>query len=269
MAKLIKLLLISSICLVVGSVVYLLVDGNPLEFSVEDSRQFLIQVVLYSTTAMVAIFGYWWTQREQDKRHDDKLYEARWNKTLDVHLEALRELSDMRVELSIKLKDTATWKLSDFVNNRKYMADTMSEVSASLDRLSNHCFFYFDKDKYYLCDSVNRLQWSFSDLESYTDQVLPVPEGGAVENAVAMAIRKHIFKVYKHCQMIDWEIGILLIGDTLERYDVESEQEVNNSLRDPYTSTEEYKEWKQKEYDETMKVYGLTDTRSFYEHPSS
>ena len=145
---------------------YWLVTTNPLKFSLQDFRDVLKQVFVYSFAAGVAIFGYWWTQREQDRRHDDQLYEARWNKTLDIQLKALEKLSSKRLALYSELRKVSKLYLFQFITDDEFRDLKLYDFEEQISWQSNHTSFYLSHDDFYLLGITFEMTVAIDELES-------------------------------------------------------------------------------------------------------
>ncbi|HHY0605834.1 hypothetical protein R8N45_16055 [Vibrio sp. 1403] len=235
------------------------VTTNPFKFSLQDVRDVLKQVFVYSFAAGVAIFGYWWTQREQDRRHDDQLYEARWNKTLDIQLEALEKLSSERVELYGELRQVSKLYLYQFIKDDEFRDLKQYDFEKQISWQSNHTSFYLSHDDFYLMDIIFEMRVAIDELESYCDQVLPLPKDASEKlvELVALSIRQHFNKLLRLSLVLDWEIGCLIEGKARDRYGLDLD---DDNQWDKYDDTETYLEWKEQVYKQQRELIGLTNT---------
>lgn len=254
-----KWVTIAVLILIFSMASYWFVTTNPFKFSLQDVRDVLKQVFVYSFTAVVAIFGYWWTQREQDKRHDDQLYEARWNKTLDIQLEALEKLSSDRVELYSEVRKASTLDLYQFITDYEFRDLKQYDFAKQIRWQSNHTSFYLSHDDFYLMDITFEMTVAIDELESYCNQVLPLPKDASIEleELVALSIRRYFNKILSLSLVLDWEIGCLIEGKVLDRYDLDVDDENQWGKHD---NTESYLEWKEQAYKQQRKLVGLTNT---------
>lgn len=228
--------------LLVGWVAHWFVTDNPLEYTLQDVRELSKQLFLYSFTAAVAILGYWWNQREQNKRHDDQLYEARWNKTLDQQLEALREQSKMRIKFKKTFRDIP-------------LEDTYLYVQRMLDELeeqTDHAMFYLNNDDYYIVDILIEMTSTIMCLNERLPQYLPIPgsEQGNIElnTAVVLMLHSYSVRLWNQSYLLDWEIGRLINGKMIERYDLNYGDE---DQFEGHCSVEEYEKHRAEEYAKT------------------
>lgn len=214
---------------------------------------------IYSFAAGVAIFGYWWTQREQGRRHDDQLYEARWNKTLDLQLEALDKLSSKRLELYSELRKVSKLYLFQFITDDEFRDLKLYDFEEQISWQSNHTSFYLHHDDSYLMDIIFEMTVTIGELESYCNQVVPLPKDASVEleELVALSIRQHFNKILRLSFVLDWEIGCLIEGKVLDRYDLDLD---DDNQWDKHDDTETYLEWKERVYKQQRKLVGLTNT---------
>ncbi|MEZ9260222.1 hypothetical protein AB4125_21915 [Vibrio splendidus] len=254
-----KWVTIAVLILIFSMASYWFVTTNPFKFSLQDVRDVLKQVFVYSFTVVVAIFGYWWTQREQDKRHDDQLYEARWNRTLDIQLEALEKLSSDRVELYSEVRKASTLDLYQFITDYEFRDLKQYDFAKQIRWQSNHTSFYLSHDDFYLMDITFEMTVAIDELESYCNQVLPLPKDVNIEleELVALSIRRYFNKILSLSLVLDWEIGCLIEGKVLDRYDLDVDDENQWGKHD---NTESYLEWKEQAYKQQRKLVGLTNT---------
>ncbi|EJE8518661.1 hypothetical protein [Vibrio parahaemolyticus] len=228
--------------LLVGWIAHWFVTENPLEYTLQDVREFSKQLFLYSFTAAVAILGYWWNQREQNKRHDDQLYEARWNKTLDQQLEALREQSKMRIKFKKTFRDIP------LENTYLYVQRMLDELEEQTD----HAMFYLNNDDYYIVDILIEMTSTIMCLNERLPQYLPIPdsEQGNIELNTAVVLMLHSYSVRLSNQscLLDWEIGRLINGKMIERYDLNYGDEGQFG---GHCSVEEYDKYRAEEYAKT------------------
>ncbi|MBE3853309.1 hypothetical protein HJ177_20655 [Vibrio parahaemolyticus] len=261
MSKVIKWLLILLIFGLTVLLIYWFIKVNPLKLSVKDVREVFKQVFVYSFAACVAVFGYWWTQRQQNYRHDDELYEARWNKTLDLQLEALDKLSKMCTELRIDILRMSKWHIYQFVHDDVYMADNLRGIEGSILKMMSHTFFYLEDDDFYLIEVMTEITGSINDLEGYIDQVLPLPQDieSDVEVLITRAINGHFNKINRLSLLLDWEIGMLKRGKVTERYDLKEDDD-NQWNSHPDSDSDSYNKWKFREYKSERTFLGLSHT---------
>ncbi|MCF7353126.1 hypothetical protein [Vibrio sp. CK2-1] len=238
---------------------YWFITINPFKFSLQDVRDVLKQVFVYSFAAIVAIFGYWWTQREQDRRHDDQLYEARWNKTLDRQLEALDKLSSKRVELYSELRKVSKLDLYQFITDNEFRLLKQYDFEKQIRWQLNHTSFYLSHDDFYLIDIILEMTVAIDELESYCNQVLPLSKDAsiALEDLVALSVSQHFNKILKLSLILDWEVGCLIEGKVLDRYYLGVD---DDNQWDKHDNTEAYLEWKVQEYKKQRELVGLTNT---------
>lgn len=71
-----------------------MVTSNPLGFELSDLKDLVIKTFPILLTAIVAGYGYYWTQLKHDRRHDREVREERRNKTLDIQRDALLEMHE-------------------------------------------------------------------------------------------------------------------------------------------------------------------------------
>lgn len=211
-------------------------------------RELSKQLFLYSFTAGVAILGYWWNQREQNKRHDDQLYEARWNKTLDQLLEALREQSKMRLKFTKIFRDIP-------------LEDTHLYVQSMLDELNEqieHAFFYLNNDDFRVVEILQEMCDTTLCLYNNLSQFLPLPEDEQdnIELKIALDYVLHAYgkRLLNLSCLLDWEIGRLILGKMIERYDLNYDDE---DQFESHCSHEEYEEYRAREYAKTRADLGL------------
>lgn len=254
-----KWVMIAVLTLIFAVASYWFVTTNPFKFSLQDVRDVLKQVFVYSFAAGVAIFGYWWTQREQDRRHDDQLYEARWNKTLDIQLEALDKLSNKRLALYSELKKVSKLYLFQFITDDEFRHLKLYDFEEQINWQSNHTSFYLSHDDFYLMDITFEMTVTIDELESYCNQVLPLPKDASVElkELVALSIRQHFNKILRLSLVLEWEISCLIEGKVLDRYDLDLD---DDNQWDKHNDTETYLEWKERVYKQQRKFVGLTNT---------
>ncbi|RSD31750.1 hypothetical protein [Vibrio pectenicida] len=265
---------IAVLILIFAMASYWFATTNPLKFSLQDVRDVLRQVFVYSFAAGVAIFGYWWTQREQDRRHDDQLYEARWNKTLDIQFEALEKLSSKRLALYSELRKVSKLYLFQFITDDEFRDLKLYDFEEQISWQSNHTSFYLSHDDFYLMDITFEMTAAIDELESYCNQVLPLPKDASIEleELVALSIRQHFNKILSLSLVLDWEIGCLIKGKVLDRYDLDLD---DDNQWDKQDDTETYLQWKERVYKQQRKYVGLTNTnvilneRNFTECDSS
>lgn len=248
-----KWVLVVIAMLLVGWIAHWFVTENPLEYTLQDVREFAKQLFLYSFTAVVAILGYWWNQREQNKRHDDQLYEARWNKTLDQQLEALREQSQMRIKFKKTFRDIP------LENTYLYVQRMLDELEEQTD----HAMFYLNNDDYYIVDILIEMTTTIMCLFERLPQYLPIPdsEHGNIELNTAVALMLHSYSVRLSNQscLLEWEIGRLINGKMIERYDLNYGDE---GQFEGHFSVEEYETHRAEEYAKTRADLNLSQQDS-------
>ncbi|MGC9460227.1 hypothetical protein [Vibrio genomosp. F10] len=259
MKKYLKWLVVVLIAIVLIMFCYWFIKTNQFEFNKQDVRDVLKQIFVYSFAAGVAVCGYWWTQERQQERHDDQLFEARWNQALDIQLSALEKLVKMRSEIYIALMRLARQDSYKLIVDEDFREQVIIDIDDSFQRMSDHINFYLNSDDYYLSNTMLEMRITLTELECYIEQVLPLPDKPEehLEHSVYLAVRSHLLKVIKLAQLMDWEIWTIKEGKILERYDVSQD---DDSQWDKHEPEEEYMRWKLKEFKKERRSLGLTTT---------
>ncbi|CAH6803889.1 hypothetical protein [Vibrio crassostreae] len=230
--------------LMVCLIAYMLI-ANPLGFSDIEIREFALKAMLYSITAIVAVLGYWWTQIKQDERHNDNLFEERWNKTLDIKKDALVEMCQIRANIERILANNIRYYIFKFIEDHDYRNDVAME-------LRQHCDKILDMAEMFLSDNENEevstkaldINFKLLDMEDCLSRWLPIPNDDIeAEAAIADLAAAHLKAIIAVVYELRWEIQCEAHGLVIQRYDINRD---DDEQFDGYLSKEEYIGWKKR-----------------------
>ncbi|CAK3754323.1 conserved hypothetical protein [Vibrio crassostreae] len=228
--------------LMVCLIAYMLI-ANPLGFTDIEIREFALKAMLYSITAIVAVLGYWWTQIKQDERHNDNLFEERWNKTLDIKKDALVEMCQIRANIERILANNIRYYIFKFIEDHDYRNDVAME-------LRQHCNKIMDMAEMFLSDNENEevstkaldINLKILDMEDCLSRWLPIPNDDIeAEAAIADLAAAHLKAIIAVVCELRWEIQCEAHGLVIQRYDINRD---DDEQFDGYLSKEEYIDWK-------------------------
>ncbi|CAH6822755.1 conserved hypothetical protein [Vibrio chagasii] len=253
MLEFIKNYILLIVAFVLAILIGYMIFANPLEFSKNEIREFSLKAMLYSLTAIVAILGYWWTQVKQQERHDDSLYEERWNKTLDIKKDALVEMCQLRANMSGIITNTTRYHLDEFIEQEGYFNNVVKELRQNGEKITDlGAMFLMDNEDEEVTIKALEFNLKLLDMESCLDQWLPIPNDNVdAERAIRHLVVTHLRSLSYIVDDLRWEIHCEAQGIVIQRYDINRDDDEQLS---GYVSNEEYLDWKKEEDKERMRL---------------
>lgn len=253
MLEFIKNYILQIVAFLLATLIAYMLFVNPLEFTRDEIRDFSLKAMLYSLTAIVAILGYWWTQVKQQARHDDSLFEERWNKTLDLKKDALVEMCQTRANLDRILTNNIRYHIDQLIDDTDHFNNVAMELRQNSNKISDMAMMFLaDNDDEEVSTKVLDFSIKLLDMESCLEKWMPIPS----DNISARLAIKHLIVTHMRGMSVTvddlkWEIQCEAYGLVIQRYDINRDDD--EQLND-YGSNEEYLEWKKEAIKERKRL---------------